>query len=97
MVGSVFPDALKVSILFVVNGTGTGGIISTWFTCILVHFYWQVLPPPFPKKKEAFLFLSLGIITTMPGFAPDTNGIWNVSILSSQLDGFTMNLVPNVD
>jgi hypothetical protein len=98
MIGSVFPDALKVSILFELLG------LDWWNYIYVVHLpvgsfiLAGIVSLVFKEKKTAFLFLSLGIITH-----------YALDLLLVQLGygmylfypfswmGFTLNMVPNDD
>jgi hypothetical protein len=98
MVGSVFPDALKVSILFELMGQDWWDYIYVVHLPIGSFLLAGIASLLFQKKKEAFLFLSLGIITH---YALDLlliqMGYGMYLFYPASWMGFTMNLVPNDD
>jgi len=98
MVGSVFPDALKVSILFELMGHDWWDYIYVVHLPIGSFLLAGIAALLFQKKKEAFLFLSLGIITH---YALDLlliqMGYGMYLFYPASWMGFTMNLVPNDD
>jgi len=98
MVGSVFPDALKVSILFELMGQDWWDYIYVVHLPIGSFLLAGIAALLFQKKKEAFLFLSLGIITH---YALDLlliqMGYGMYLFYPASWMGFTMNLVPNDD
>ncbi|MCC7551858.1 MAG: metal-dependent hydrolase [Methanobacterium sp.] len=98
MVGSVFPDALKVSILFELMGQDWWDYIYVVHLPIGSFLLAGIASLLFQKKKEAFLFLSLGIITH---YALDLlliqMGYGMYLFYPASWMGFTVNLVPNDD
>ncbi len=98
MIGSVFPDALKVSILFELLG------LDWWNYIYVVHLpvgsflLAGIAALFFKEKKSAFMFLSLGIITH---YAMDLLlvqlGYGMFLFYPFSWMGFTLNLVPNDD
>lgn len=98
MIGSVFPDALKVSILFELLG------LDWWNYIYVVHLpvgsflLAGIAALFFKEKKSAFMFLSLGILTH---YAMDLLlvqlGYGMFLFYPFSWMGFTLNLVPNDD
>ena len=98
MIGSVFPDALKVSILFELLG------LDWWNYIYVVHLpvgsflLAGIAALFFKEKKSAFMFLSLGIITH---YAMDLLlvqlGYGMFLFYPFSWMGFTLNMVPNDD
>lgn len=98
MVGSIFPDAIKVSIPIELMGFDLWDYIYVFHLPVGTFLLAGIASLFFQDKKKAFLFLSLGIVTHylldllliqvgygMPLFYPLS---WM---------GFTLNLVPNDD
>lgn len=98
MLGSVFPDALKVSILFELMGLDWWDYIYVLHLPVGSFLLAGIAALFFKEKKIAFLFLSLGILTH---YSLDLlliqlgNGIYLFYPVSWM--GFAANLVPNDD
>lgn len=98
MLGSVFPDALKVSILFELMGLDWWDYIYVLHLPVGSFLLAGIAALFFKEKKIAFLFLSVGILTH---YALDLlliqlgNGIYLFYPVSWM--GFAANLVPNDD
>ncbi|MCC7564487.1 MAG: hypothetical protein KO275_08295 [Methanobacterium sp.] len=98
MVGSVFPDAIKISILFELMGLDWWDYLHAFHLPIGAFLLAGIAALLFKEKKTAFLLLSMGIITH---FALDLlliqlgNGIYLFYPISWM--GFSLNLVPNDD
>lgn len=98
MVGSIFPDALKISILFELLGLDWWDYLYVLHLPVGTFLLAGIFALFFQEKKTAFLFLSLGILTH---YALDLllfqlgNGIYLFYPVSWM--GFSANLVPNDD
>jgi len=98
MIGSVFPDALKVSILFELLGQDWWDYLYVVHLPIGSFLLAGIASLFFREKKEAFLFLSLGIVTH---YAMDLLliqlGYGMYLLYPASWMGFTLNMVPNDD
>lgn len=98
MVGSVLPDAIKISILFEWMGLDWWDYLHAFHLPIGAFLLAGIAALLFKEKKTAFILLSAGIITH---FALDLlliqlgNGIYLFYPVSWM--GFSLNLVPNDD
>jgi len=98
MVGSVFPDAIKISILLEWMGLDWWDYLQAFHLPIGAFLLAGIAALLFKEKKTAFILLSAGIITH---FALDLlliqlgNGIYLIYPISWM--GFSFNLVPNDD
>ncbi|BDZ71634.1 metal-dependent hydrolase [Methanobacterium petrolearium] len=98
MVGSVFPDALKVSILLEFMGLDWWDYLYVLHLPVGSFLLAGIVSLFFQEKKSAFLFLSLGILTH---YALDLlliqlgNGIYLFYPVNWM--GFSAGLVPNDD
>jgi len=98
MVGSVFPDAIKMSILFELMGLDWWDYLHAFHLPIGAFLLAGIAALLFKEKKTTFLLLSMGIITH---FALDLlliqlgNGIYLFYPINWM--GFSLNLVPNDD
>jgi len=98
MVGSVLPDALKISILFDLLDLDWWDYLYVLHLPVGSFILAGIVSLFFQEKKTAFLFLSMGILTH---YALDLlliqlgNGIYLFYPLSWM--GFSANLVPNDD
>ncbi len=98
MIGSVFPDALKVSILFELMGFDWWDYIYVLHLPIGSFLLAGIASLLFKEKKTAFLFLSFGILTH---YAMDLLliqlGYGMMLFYPASWMGFTLNLVPSDD
>lgn len=98
MVGSVFPDALKVSIIFELMGFDWWDYLYTVHLPIGSFLLAGIASLFFKEKKTAFLFLSFGIITH---YAMDLlliqMGYGMPLLFPVSWAGFSLNIVPNDD
>jgi hypothetical protein len=98
MIGSVFPDALKISILFELLGFDWWDYIYAVHLPIGSFLLAGIMSLFFKEKKTAFLFLSLGILTH---YALDLLlvqlGYGMALFYPVSWTGFTLNLVPSDD
>jgi hypothetical protein len=98
MIGSVFPDALKVGIPLELLGLDGWDYIYVLHLPVGSFLLAGIASLFFREKKVAFLFLSLGILTH---YALDLlliqlgNGMY--LLYPASWMGFTLNLVPNDD
>ncbi|HHT18708.1 MAG: metal-dependent hydrolase [Euryarchaeota archaeon] len=98
MAGSVFPDAVKISILFELFGFDWWDYIHVVHLPLGAFLMAGIATLLFEEKKTAMAFLSAGILTH---FALDLlliqldNGIYLFYPFSWK--GFSLNLVPNDD
>lgn len=98
MVGSIFPDAIKVSILSDLMGYDLWNYIYVFHLPLGTFILAGIASLFFREKKTAFLFLSLGIVTH---YAMDLLliqvGYGMYLFYPVSWMGFTLNLVPNDD
>jgi hypothetical protein len=98
MVGSIFPDAIKISIPLELLGFDLWNYIYVFHLPVGSFLLAGIFSLFFQEKREAFLFLSLGIITHyLLDLLLIQVGYGMSLFYPLSWMGFTLNLVPNDD
>jgi len=98
MVGSIFPDAIKISILTELVGYDVWDYIYVFHLPVGTFILAGIAALLFREKKSAFLFLSMGIITHyLLDLLLIQVGYGMALFYPLSWTRFTLNLVPNDD